>query len=88
VKSFYADFDTRLAEAPFVAGNTFSAADITALVTVDFWQSLLLSYYPTSPGDRKAVTKPGMLNIPDQANTMKVSTELVRHNVPIGWYRR
>jgi glutathione S-transferase len=27
---------TRLAEAPYVAGNTFSAADITALVTVDF----------------------------------------------------
>src|SRR6202790_1280685 len=36
VKNFYADLDTRLAEAPFVAGNTFSAADITALVTVDF----------------------------------------------------
>jgi glutathione S-transferase len=36
VKNFYADIDTRLAEAPYVAGNTFSAADITALVTVDF----------------------------------------------------
>jgi glutathione S-transferase len=36
VKSFYADLETRLAEVPFVAGNTFSAADITALVTVDF----------------------------------------------------
>src|SRR6202011_5626890 len=36
VKNFYADLDTRLAEVPFVAGNTFSAADITALVTVDF----------------------------------------------------
>jgi glutathione S-transferase len=36
VKSFYADLDTRLAEVPFVAGNTFSAADIPALVTVDF----------------------------------------------------
>src|ERR1700726_5354041 len=36
VKNFYADLDTRLAEAPFVAGDTFSAADITALVTVDF----------------------------------------------------
>ena len=30
------NFDTRLAEVPFVAGNTFSAADITALATVDF----------------------------------------------------
>jgi glutathione S-transferase len=36
VKNFYADLDTRLVEVPFVAGNTFSAADITALVTVDF----------------------------------------------------
>src|SRR5712672_3937479 len=36
VKNFYADLDSRLAEVPFVAGNTFSAADITALVTVDF----------------------------------------------------
>jgi glutathione S-transferase len=36
VKNFYADIDTRLAEAPYVAGNMFSAADITALVTVDF----------------------------------------------------
>ena len=36
VKNFYADLDSRLAEVPFVAGDTFSAADITALVTVDF----------------------------------------------------
>jgi glutathione S-transferase len=36
VKSFFADFDARLDEAPFVAGQRFSAADITALVTVDF----------------------------------------------------
>ena len=36
VKNFYADLDSRLAEVPFVASNTFSAADITALVTVDF----------------------------------------------------
>jgi glutathione S-transferase len=35
VKDFYADLDTRLSEVSFVAGNTFSAADITALVTVD-----------------------------------------------------
>jgi glutathione S-transferase len=39
VKNFYADFDTRLAEVPFVAGNTFSAADITALVAVSCDQS-------------------------------------------------
>jgi glutathione S-transferase len=36
VADFYADFDARLAEVPFVAGADFSAADITALVTVDF----------------------------------------------------
>ena len=36
VKHFFADFDDRLGEAPFVAGQRFSVADITALVTVDF----------------------------------------------------
>src|SRR6202022_2480847 len=36
VRNFYADIDTRLAEAAFIAGNTFSAADITAVVTIDF----------------------------------------------------
>jgi glutathione S-transferase len=36
VGHFYADFDTRLAEVPYVAGDAFSAADITAVVTVDF----------------------------------------------------
>src|ERR1700716_844462 len=35
-KDFYADLDARLAEVRFVAGEEFSAADITALVTVDF----------------------------------------------------
>jgi glutathione S-transferase len=36
VKNFFADFDARLSEAPFVAGQRFSVADITALATVDF----------------------------------------------------
>jgi glutathione S-transferase len=36
VKNFFADFDGRLREAPFAAGQRFSVADITALVTVDF----------------------------------------------------
>jgi glutathione S-transferase len=36
VANFYGDLDRRLAEAPFVAGEHFSAADITSLVTVDF----------------------------------------------------
>jgi glutathione S-transferase len=36
VKNFFADFDVRLSDAPFVAGQQFSVADITAVVTVDF----------------------------------------------------
>src|SRR5260370_16815039 len=36
VANFYADFDARLEDVPFVAGADFSAADITAVVTVDF----------------------------------------------------
>ena len=36
VENFYADFNARLAEVPFIAGNEFSVADITAVVTVDF----------------------------------------------------
>ena len=36
VANFYGDMNGRLAEAPFVAGEHFSAADITSMVTVDF----------------------------------------------------
>jgi glutathione S-transferase len=36
VKNFLADLDTRLTEVPFVAGEHYSIADITSLVTVDF----------------------------------------------------
>jgi glutathione S-transferase len=36
VKNFLTDLDTRLTEVPFVAGEHYSIADITALVTVDF----------------------------------------------------
>lgn len=36
VANFYADLNERLTEAPFVAGDRFSVADITAVVTVDF----------------------------------------------------
>lgn len=36
VTNFYTDLEARLADAPFVAGDHFSAADITAIVTVDF----------------------------------------------------
>jgi glutathione S-transferase len=33
---FYADLDARLSAVPFVAGDHFSVADITAVVTADF----------------------------------------------------
>jgi glutathione S-transferase len=36
VKNFFAAFDDRLGATPFVAGERFSVADITTLVTVDF----------------------------------------------------
>jgi glutathione S-transferase len=36
VKNFFADLDAGLREVPFVAGEHYSFADITALVTVDF----------------------------------------------------
>jgi glutathione S-transferase len=36
VANFFADFNERLKTVPFVAGESFSAADITTLVTVDF----------------------------------------------------
>ncbi|SEC96877.1 glutathione S-transferase family protein [Bradyrhizobium erythrophlei] len=36
VRNFFADFDDRLREAPFVAGERFSVADIVTLVTLDF----------------------------------------------------
>ncbi len=36
VGNFYADFNARLTEVPFIAGDEFSVADITAVVTVDF----------------------------------------------------
>jgi glutathione S-transferase len=34
--NFYVDFDARLRQVPFVAGDHFSAADITTFVTIDF----------------------------------------------------
>lgn len=40
VTNFFTDLDARLKDSPFVAGENFSAADITALVTVDFAKAL------------------------------------------------
>jgi glutathione S-transferase len=36
VRNFYADFNARLDDVSFMAGDEFSVADITAVVTVDF----------------------------------------------------
>jgi glutathione S-transferase len=36
VANFHGDLEARLAEVPFVAGERYTVADITALVTVDF----------------------------------------------------
>jgi glutathione S-transferase len=36
IGDFYSDLEDRLGEASFVAGDDFSAADITAVVTIDF----------------------------------------------------
>jgi glutathione S-transferase len=36
IKNFYADFNARLMDVTFIAGDDFSIADITAIVTVDF----------------------------------------------------
>ncbi|WP_250475633.1 glutathione S-transferase [Caballeronia sp. GAFFF1] len=36
VANFFADFNDRLKTVPFVAGDAFSVADVTTLVTIDF----------------------------------------------------
>jgi glutathione S-transferase len=43
VKNFLTDLNERLEQVSFVAGERFSAADITALVTVDFVKALDIS---------------------------------------------
>ncbi len=51
---FYGDLDERLADSPFVAGDSFSIADITAIVTVDFATKRI--DLPV-PGARKALKR-------------------------------
>src|ERR1700716_250312 len=53
VKNFFADMNERLGQVPFVAGERYSAADITALVTVDFAKALELSV----PADHMALKR-------------------------------
>jgi glutathione S-transferase len=53
VKNFFADLDQRLGQVPYVAGDRFSAADITALATIDFAKALDLSV----PAEHRALTR-------------------------------
>jgi glutathione S-transferase len=53
VKNFLADLNKRLEQVPFVAGEKFSAADITALVTIDFAKALDISI----PEGHRALTR-------------------------------
>jgi glutathione S-transferase len=48
IADFYADLEARLGEVPFVAGDRFSAADITAIVAIDFATSALSLPIPES----------------------------------------
>jgi glutathione S-transferase len=54
VANFLSDLNTRLADAPFVAGNRFSSADITALVTIDFAAKALAI---STPQKHRALTR-------------------------------
>ena len=46
VRNFFDDFNAQLEQAPFVAGERYSAADITTLVTLDFAKALELTAQP------------------------------------------
>jgi glutathione S-transferase len=54
VADFHADLDALLADRPFVAGDTFSVADITARVTLDF-AAKALSLSP--PGQARSIAR-------------------------------
>jgi glutathione S-transferase len=53
VKNFLNDLNVRLEQVPFVAGEQFSAADITALVTIDFAKALDISV----PAEHRALMR-------------------------------
>jgi glutathione S-transferase len=54
VANFLSDLNARLADVPFVAGDRFSAADITALVTIDFAAKALAM---STSGNHRALTR-------------------------------
>jgi glutathione S-transferase len=47
VADFYGDLEARLSEVPFVAGDAFSVADMTAIVAIDFASKALGLALPT-----------------------------------------
>jgi glutathione S-transferase len=53
VNNFLTDLNERLEQVPFVAGAQFSAADITALVTIDFAKALDIAV----PEEHRALTR-------------------------------
>jgi glutathione S-transferase len=54
VANFLSDLDTRLGGAPFVAGDRFSVADITALATIDF---AVKAFATSIPEEHRALTR-------------------------------
>ena len=46
VRNFFDDFNAQLEQAPFIAGERYSAADITTLVTLDFAKALEVTTQP------------------------------------------
>jgi glutathione S-transferase len=54
VANFLSDLDTRLAGTPFVAGDRFSVADITALATIDF---AVRAFATSIPEENRALTR-------------------------------
>lgn len=55
IRDFYSDLEARLGEQPFVAGAAFSAADITAVVTIDF--ATTSARHPRSKGGVLALVR-------------------------------
>jgi glutathione S-transferase len=53
VANFLSDLNARLADVPFVAGDRFSVADITALVTIDFAAK---AFAISAPQEHRALT--------------------------------
>jgi glutathione S-transferase len=54
VANFLSDLNTRLAEAPFVGGDQFSVADITALTAIDFAAKAFATSFPE---EHRALTR-------------------------------